>query len=447
MAGVLRAPREPSALRWLYRFADLERGIGWNARSSPATRWKLARTRALLDLAGRPDERLVVVLVAGTKGKGSTAAFLVSILHAAGIRSGLYTQPHLQDYRERIRIDGVAIGAGALDEAVRRFRPLVAAFRRGDPAAGEPTTFEVTTALAVDHFARHGCRVAVVEVGLGGRLDATNALAPRISLVATIGYDHTAILGTTLGAIAREKAGIARRDRPLYSALQRPSALQALRREAARRGARLRLVAPLGPRVIVGLPGAHQRQNAALAAAAARALRETGLAIDERAIRRGLAAARWPGRFERVPGRPAVLLDGAHDGASAAALAACLRARPHGGRVQLVLGMYRDKDARAILRPLLPLAERLWITQPRGARALPAAELARVCRALSDRPLAVCADVAGALARAREGRVDVCVTGSLALVGEARGALGLAWPRRLWPAAGGRAASGRAASR
>src|SRR5438477_12654345 len=163
---------EAAALAWLYSLADQERGVGWNPRASPESQWKLGRTRALLDLAGAPDRRLRIALVAGTKGKGSTCAMLASILGAAGVRCGLYTKPHLQTYRERVRIDGRAISEAAFEAAIARTRKLIGELPK---AAGEPTTFEVTTALALDEFARDNCPMAVVEVGLGGRLDATNA--------------------------------------------------------------------------------------------------------------------------------------------------------------------------------------------------------------------------------------------------------------------------------
>src|SRR5215831_15830184 len=164
------ATREP--VEWLFSLADQERGVGWNPRASPDSQWKLGRTRALLDLAGAPDRRLRVVLVAGTKGKGSTCAMLASILGAAGARCGLYTKPHLQTYRERVRVDGVALSPEQFAEEIDRLRELAAVL---PSEAGEPTTFEVTTALALDYFAREQCQLAVVEVGLGGRLDATNA--------------------------------------------------------------------------------------------------------------------------------------------------------------------------------------------------------------------------------------------------------------------------------
>ena len=216
MSGTFRA-----ALEWLYSLADQERGVGWNPRASPESQWKLGRTRALLDLAGAPDRQLRIALVAGTKGKGSTCATLASILAAAGVRCGLYTKPHLQTYRERVRVDGRAISEWDFSEAVERMRGFVRDLPR---AAGEPTTFEVTTALALDFFARRECKIAVIEVGLGGRLDATNASDPYLSIITSISYDHTAILGRTLGVIASEKAGILRQGRTALLAEQRPTA-------------------------------------------------------------------------------------------------------------------------------------------------------------------------------------------------------------------------------
>lgn len=421
--------RERTALQWLMFFADMERGVGWSPRADPAEIWKTGRTRALLDHAGAPDRALRCVLIAGTKGKGSTAAFLASVLDAAGVRAGLYTQPHLQSYRERVRVGGAAIGPDAFVSAVDVCGPLVGALARSHPAAGEPTTFELTTVLALRHFADAGCDIAILEVGLGGRLDATNAVEPEISLITPISHDHVEILGTRLGLIAREKAGILRRGRPALLAEQRPAAARSLSAACRAAGARCRMIRPLGPEVRLGMAGDHQRQNAALAVATAERL---GVG-DGRAIERGLARIRWPGRFELVARDPPVILDGAHNDASAEALAATLRARYRSVPIQLVIGMLRDKDARAILRPLLPLASRVWATEPRGPRRLPVSDLAALCQHLSDVPVAERQDVRVALAEASSTMgAPICVTGSLALVGEARDALGLPSTERLW---------------
>jgi dihydrofolate synthase / folylpolyglutamate synthase len=425
---------EEAALAWLFSLADQERGVGWNPRASPEEQWKLGRTRALLDLAGAPDGRLRIALVAGTKGKGSTCAMLASILGASGVRCGLYTKPHLQTYRERIRVDGRAVSAGQFAQAVERVRALVPGL---PPEAGEPTTFEVTTAMALEVFAREGCELAVVEVGLGGRLDATNATDPWLSVITSISYDHTAILGSTLGAIASEKAGIMRPGRPVFLAEQRPAAMAALRRACRRVGSHCEVVPPLAHDV--ALAGTHQRQNAGLAVAAARAMLKatasvgsrSGELVDEAPIERGLARLRWPGRFEVVGHEPPIVLDGAHNGASAEALAATLQAYAAGRPIALVVGINRDKDARAVLRPLLRVASSVWATQAQdNPRALDAQRLGRLCRALGA-DVHVQADLASALAVATRSPV-VCVTGSLMLVGQARAVLGLPAPERLW---------------
>jgi dihydrofolate synthase / folylpolyglutamate synthase len=410
------------SLEWLFSLADQERGVGWNPRASADSQWKLGRTRALLDLAGAPDRHLRIALVAGTKGKGSTCAMLASILGAAGVRCGLYTKPHLQAYRERIRVDGRAISADALAAHLDTFRRLSDAL---PPAAGEPTTFEVTTALALEVFASQGCPMAVVEVGLGGRLDATNATDPELSVITSISYDHTAILGRTLGAIATEKAGIVRRDREALLARQRPAAMHALRRVCRDVGAKCSVVAPLEREV--ALPGEHQRQNAALAIAAARILVPN---IRQADVDAGLSRVRWPGRFETIDD---VVLDGAHNGASAVALADTLRAYARGRSIELVVGINRDKDARAVLRPLLAIADQIWATQTtENPRALPAAELGRLCKRLGGQTH-VEPDLSHALERARQSAERiVCVTGSLLLVGQARSVLGLPVPEALW---------------
>jgi dihydrofolate synthase/folylpolyglutamate synthase len=428
--GTIGASVRGSELAWLLGFSDPVLGVGWNPRASRAARWRTGRMRALLRLAGDPDRSMRVVLVAGTKGKGSTAAFLAWILHAAGVRAGLFTSPHLQTYRERVRIDGALLGDAAFERAIDELRPIVARLRRAHPDAGEPTAFELTLLLALRAFAARDCAVAVVEVGLGGRLDATNALDPVVSVITPVSYDHTAILGRTLGAIATEKAGIVRRGRPALVAEQRPAAARAIQRVSHSAGADLRVVRPLDAHADLGLSGEHQRQNAALAAAAARTL-----AVADDAIAKGLRAVVWPARYEIVPGRPPIVLDGAHNGASAEALARTLRQERGGRRVVLVVGINRDKDARAVLRALARIASAIVATRSASGRASSAEDVARIATHLGRRAVAA-PDLTAALriARASAGRNGlVCVTGSLALVGDARTALGLPPAERLWP--------------
>lgn len=352
---------------------------------------------------------------------------LASILSRAGLRCGLYTKPHLQTYRERIRVDGRAISLEDLAAALDRMRMGAA---RLPSDAGEPTTFEVTTALALSEFARQECTVAVVEVGLGGRLDATNATDPDVSVITSISYDHTAILGRTLGQIAREKAGILRPGRPAFLARQRPAAARALRDACRAAGAQCVFTDPWTGQL--GLAGAHQQANAGLAIAAARALHP----VDEATLRAGLARVRWPGRFERVSND--IVLDGAHNGASAEALATTLSDQFGDHQLFLVLGLNRDKDARAVLRPLLALnVGGVWVTAVGASpRALPPPVLAREARRRTSARVNACLDIKAALQEARRAAAAVngvvCVTGSLALVGAARDALGLEPPDRLW---------------
>jgi dihydrofolate synthase/folylpolyglutamate synthase len=419
-----------TALEWLLGFSDPALGVGWNPRASYAAKWRLGRMRALLALAGHPDERMRVVLIAGTKGKGSTAAFLAWILHASGTSAGLFTSPHLQTYRERVRVDGALLSETDFTRAIDDLRPLVARLRRLHPDAGEPTTFELTLLLAIRAFAARGCAVAVVEVGLGGRIDATNALDPVVSVVTSVSYDHTAILGRTLAAIATEKAGIVRRGRPALVAVQRPAAARAIHRVSRSAGAQVRVVRPLDVHTDLGLSGDHQRQNAAVAVAAARAL-----GIDERAAARGLRMTSWPARFERVRGRPAFVLDGAHNGASAEALARTLRHERAGRRLVFVLGVARDKDARAVVRPLVHIASAIIATRSASPRAADPSAVARAAARGARAPVTTAPDVPAALAAARRlAGPDglVCVAGSLALVAEARTALGLVPSERWW---------------
>ncbi|MFN0070757.1 MAG: bifunctional folylpolyglutamate synthase/dihydrofolate synthase [Chloroflexota bacterium] len=437
---------DQQALDWLFGFTDWERGIGWGIRVSPDLSWNLGRTRWLLDALGSPDRRVPIVLIAGTKGKGSTAALVESIARAAGQHTLLYTQPHLQEYRERIRVDGIPIAPGELAKLTECLHEPVERLIREQPEAGEPTTYEITTAMALLAAELHQADLAIIEVGLGGRLDATNCLDPVISAITRISYDHTQILGKTLEAIAREKVAIARVERPLVSAPQRPAAQRAIMRSAREIGARHRFVSPLrylGRALLHDMPvqrvggaffttpfeaslallGDHQRENAAVAVAICEELSRLGhVSIDMLAIRTGLESVRWPGRLELFSGPPRIVLDGAHNGESAARLAAALRESFSFKNLILVLGILRDKDAPAILRELLPAARTVVVTRSANSRSLEPAELARQARQHCDR-VRVAPAVSDALdeACAIAGADDlICVTGSLALVGEAR---------------------------
>lgn len=391
------------------------------ALSPVSMRFGLERVERALDALGRPERAAPVLHVAGTNGKGSTCAMAAAGLRAAGLRTGLYTSPHLVTFNERIQVDGAPLSDDALARAVATVRAACPWHDAGGPE-DRLTYFEVATLAAFVHLAAARVEVAVVEVGLGGRLDATNAVAPAVTAVARIGLDHTRWLGETVEAVAREKAGIFKAGVPaVLHAVQPPGALEVLQAEASRRGAPW-VVAPAGWAGPLALAGPHQQGNAGLAAAALRALRRAGVPVDEAAIATGLATARWPGRLERVGG---VLLDGAHNPDGAAALAAAL-AELHPGRpAELVFGVLDDKDLAGMLAALAGAARRLHLVAPDTARARPPAEVQALARQAG-----LAAHVHGgvgealACARAAAEGAPVVVAGSLYLVGEARALLG-----------------------
>jgi dihydrofolate synthase/folylpolyglutamate synthase len=402
----------------------------------------LETTRSILDELGAPQRGLPVVLVAGTNGKGSTAAFLQAMSRAAGYRTALYSSPHLENPGERIRVDGEAIAETRLGELLAA---VVAAGERRNRTP--PTYFEALTVAAYAHFAERGVELAVVEVGMGGRLDATNAAEPLLCLLAPIALDHREYLGETLQAIAGEKAGILRRGVPALTGEQAEEALASLAAAATRVGAPLRAASEIvaiagveprgwdGQRVELEMLGArrqlalrllgrHQAGNLALAAAAALTLREGGFPrLDPDAVARGAAACRWPGRLEVVdlPDGRRVVLDGAHNPAGVEALAGFLR--EVGGRIDLLFGALADKDAAGMLPPLAARAEQLTLTTPPSPRALDARDLATLVEGravhLESEPAAA---LEWALAHGDAAR-PLVVCGSLYLIGDLRAEL------------------------
>jgi dihydrofolate synthase/folylpolyglutamate synthase len=358
---------------------------------------RLGRLLGRLGDSGHPELRTPSVLVAGTNGKGSTSALLAAMATAAGYRTGLYTSPHLETVRERLRIDGRAVS----EERLADLLALAVGEAESDPEAeGLPTYFEAVTAAAFLWFAEEEVELAVLEVGLGGRLDATNLADPLLSLITSIGLDHQEYLGDTLAAIAREKAGILRRGRPALAWIEEPEAAEAVRTVAAEVGAdlrfapaevkiegieerasevgqRIRLATPAGRYdLAIGLAGAHQAKNLGLAVRAAEVLAAAGFPhIDPAAIVKGAAACRWPGRLERIeiPGNRTVLLDAAHNPDGARTLGAYLAAA--GEPVDLLFGVLADKDARGILACLAPHVRRFVFTTPESPRASDPASL------------------------------------------------------------------------
>ena len=388
----------------------------------------LERIETLLEALGNPERRCTLVQVAGTNGKGSVAAMLAAILKADGRRVGLYTSPHLVSFRERIRVDGEAIAEDDVADGFDAIATLVARL--------DATMFEASTALALDHFAREAVDVAVLEVGLGGRLDATTVGTPAVTALARIDLDHQEVLGATLAAIAAEKAAIIRSG-VAVSAAQAPEAADVLIARAAAVGVPLLMegrelsvrvrardldaqtIDAAGPGwrlegLRLPLLGVYQPSNALVALAAARTL-----GVRDAACREGLARARWPGRFEVLRARDRiVVLDGAHNPAGAAALAASLTEWFGTMPLTLVFGALRDKDAPGMLAALAPRARRLIFTASSSPRAARPEALRDAAPAGAAVELAESAPEALALA-AREPRTPIlCVAGSLSLLGD-----------------------------
>jgi len=402
------------------------------ALESRGIRMGVQRMADALAFRGHPDEGQLLIHVAGTNGKGSVATMLSECLRAAGYRTGLFTSPHLHRWVERIRIDGRPL---AEREAARRIVDILGAFDA--PGAPETTFFELTTLAAVEAFRDHRCEVAVMEVGLGGRLDATNATTPVATVITRIALDHTRFLGDTLGKIAAEKAGILEPGVPLVCGVRGGQPRQVIARRARRldvpvswAGADFEVLGGSGRfgvrsagRVIdglrLGLAGDHQRDNAACAIATLDALRAgpTGLSVDDDAIRTGLRRVRWPARMEWLRGAPDVLLDAAHNLDGCQALAAHVASQRHAGRRVLVFGAMRDKDFPAMLRTLAPCFDRVIYCPPRMRRAATYAALNRAVRGRRAR------GTGDALHRARRAAGEdglVVVAGSIFLIADAR---------------------------
>ncbi|MCM3877784.1 MAG: bifunctional folylpolyglutamate synthase/dihydrofolate synthase [Thermoanaerobaculia bacterium] len=388
-------------------------GLAWlDALGPQRIRPGLSRTLSLLASLGNPQFSFSSILIGGTNGKGSTAAAISAILTAAGVPCGLYTSPHLVSVTERVRLLDRDVSPAHLDDALS----LVA--RISSPGVRGPTYFEALTVAAFELFRRARVQTAIVEVGIGGRLDATNVLEPEVSVVTNVGADHLDVLGPTLEDVAREKAGIFRKGRPALVGMAgaEPGARAALHAEARRIGARLVEIPPLEtPLPGDPLPGAHQQQNLALALAAARAVAP----LDEAAVARGLAAVRWPGRLQTLSkaGFRTLLLDGAHNPPGAGALAAHLDARGLAGRVDLLFGGMADKDLAAVFAPLAARARRIVLVAPGSPRA----ETPETLRVRIGRPeLETASSVAEGLRRLEEAGGDgpILVAGSLYLVGE-----------------------------
>ena len=370
----------------------------------------LENIRKLLLALHLPGSNQRVIHIAGTNGKGSVCAIIEAIARTEGYRTGLFTSPHLVTFRERIQVGGEMIAEAAVVNGLNRIRELISDW---DPP---PTFFEITTALALQHFSHAGCDVVVLETGMGGRLDATNAITPVVSVITPIALDHQKWLGNTLAEVAGEKAGIIKPRVPVVSSIQNVVAETVLRTKAAACEAPIEFVGR-GPRPLrVNLVGSHQQENAALAIAA---LRASGITVDGNSIAAGLATVTWPARFQRWNDQ--LVIDGAHNPAGAAALAQSWKEIFAETRAAVILAILRDKDAAGIVAALAPIASRIILPEARAERAIEATELAEVTR----RIVAPSCDVtlqpslAAALDQAKSTGSPVLVTGSLHFAGEA----------------------------
>jgi dihydrofolate synthase/folylpolyglutamate synthase len=397
----------------------------------------LERIGAVLDALGRPQDKLRFVHVAGTNGKGSTCAMIESALRVEGRRTGLFTSPHLAQPTERIRIDGEPVSAERFADAFNQVHRTVEELLSAGAIDLHSTYFETVTAMAFLLFAEEGTEMVVLEVGLGGRLDATNVVQPELCVITPVDFDHEAFLGKSLESIAKEKAGILKAGVPAVFSRQRPEAEAELDLRAAQlsipvaraaswtvhdleldaRGSRFLLSGERDLHIVCPLAGEHQVENAITAAIAL-----TRVAVSDSAIEKGIAETQWPGRLERISEHPEIILDGAHNPAGARALAAYIDQFYADRRVRLIYGAMRDKAVAEISGILFPRAQQVIVTAPRQARALSPEAM----RDIAEHPnLTVAPTLEAALEVVRDATENdvIFITGSLFLVAEARSIL------------------------
>ena len=407
------------------------------------TSWKgsclgLARVAELLHLLGDPQDKLRYVHIAGTNGKGSTAAMLASVLQEAGYRTGLYTSPYIYRFHERMKINGEDISDEALIALVEVIKPSIEAM------ADKPTEFEIVTAMAFLYFARQQCDVVVLEVGLGGRLDSTNVIrAPEAAVITSIGLDHTDVLGDILEKIAAEKAGIIKANAPVVFYQQCPEVTEVIRARCEETGCALtvteetKLVPVEGSlkgqvfhyrdryQLAIPFAGSYQIYNAAVVLDTLDVLRQKGYHISEEAIRSGLCKTQWPGRFEVLRQQPLFLVDGAHNANGVKALADCLRRYLSGRKLTFLIGVMADKDCASMIAETAPHAECYITVTPDNPRAMSSAELKERIEGIFAGEVINGESVENGVELAVKRDGAVCAFGSLYMVGRIRACFGL----------------------
>ncbi len=378
-----------------------------------AMRIELGPITEACNIMGSPQDRWPSVHIGGTNGKGSTAAFLCTILQYSGYRVGLYTSPHLVDVRERIQVNRELISPEDLAKVITRIRDSL-------PDDRMLSYFEMLTLASFLYFGDKGVDISIFEAGLGGRLDATNVITPKVSIIAPISFDHTKHLGKTLREIAREKSGIIKRSVPTVVAYQPPEVMDVIRGVCDDVGSPLMLATPDEIDSPLGLLGEHQRQNAALAVEAANVLAGAGFRIER--VEEALAATEWPGRLEIVSEKPRVILDSAHNVAGAETLASYVRSTIPREKAILILGVLADKDIEGIVRQLAPQFKEVVFTRATSSRAASPKDLAAAARS-SKVEISIEEDVPQALRRTMERMHSgdtLVVSGSITVVGEAK---------------------------
>jgi len=427
------------AMAYLYTLTDYERGFNLKPRTTP--KLGLERMAKLLESVGNPERRLRAVHIAGTKGKGSTAAMVANALMAAGNRVGLFIKPHVEDVRERIQINGQWIPKDAVVRQINRMYDYMRRCEAKEDGLYSPTFFEAFMAVAFMYYESENLDCTVIEVGMGGRLDATNVLQPLVSAITPVSMDHMERLGNTLAEIAGEKAGIIKEGVPVVCGQQQPEALEVIRRKCIEKNARLFVFnedfsAKRSGRTLtlstwngnvdgveLAMPGEHQAANAATAVAILTLMREQGTELTDGQIRKGLAATVLPARVELVRKHPATVVDAGHNPASIVALLTTLRSHFAFERLVCVFAVQREKDSDAILRLLARDASHVIFTTMNSSHACTPDELAAKMRGIGFAGVSVEHDLGRALAEAEKlaRPTDlICVCGSFYLAGDAR---------------------------